>query len=80
MAASSAACGSAVGELRVGVFPSAATFGVSQIVEMPQWQVPAVQVKISVGDPSALAPGLRVGGELDIGIIYQVGESGLALP
>lgn len=75
-----AAGGSTARELRVGVFPSAATFVVSQIVGQPRWQVPAVQVNISIGEPSAVVPGLRVGGELDVGIVYQVGESGLALP
>ncbi|WP_164520273.1 LysR family transcriptional regulator [Specibacter cremeus] len=80
LAAGLAAGGSAVRELRVGAFPSVATFVLSQIVEMPHWQVPSVQVKISIGEPSAVVPGLRVGGELDVGIVYQVGESGLALP
>lgn len=75
-----AAGGSTARELRVGVFPSAATFVVSQIVELPPSQAPTVQVNISIGEPSAVVPGLRVGGELDVGIVYQVGESGLALP
>ena len=80
LAAGAAAGGSAVRELRVGAFPSVATFVLSQIVEMPRWQAPSVQVKISIGEPSSVVPGLRVGGELDVGIVYQVGESGLALP
>ncbi|ALE05274.1 LysR family transcriptional regulator [Arthrobacter sp. ERGS1:01] len=80
LAAGTAAGGNAVRELRVGAFPSVATFVLSQIVEMPRWQAPSVQVKISIGEPSSVVPGLRVGGELDVGIVYQVGESGLALP
>lgn len=80
LAAGVAAGGSAVRELRVGAFPSVAASVVSHIIGLPAWQVPAVQVNIAIGEPSAVVPGLRVGGELDIGIVYQVGESGLALP
>lgn len=80
LAAGVAAGGSAVRELRVGAFPSVAASVISHIIELPAWQVPAVQVNIAIGEPSAVVPGLRVGGELDIGIVYQVGESGLALP
>lgn len=80
LAAGLAAGDTAARELRVGAFPSVSTFVVSQIVELAAWQVPSVQVNISIGEPSSVVPGLRVGGELDVGIIYQVGESGLALP
>ncbi len=80
LAAGLAAGGSPVRHLRVGAFPSLATFVVSQIIESPDWQVPSVQVNISIGEPSAVVPGLRAGGELDLGVVYQVGESGVALP
>ncbi|MCU6482342.1 DNA-binding transcriptional LysR family regulator [Arthrobacter silviterrae] len=80
LAAGKAAGGGAVRELRVGAFPSVAMFVVSQIVKLPHWRDPCVQVNISIGEPSAVVPGLRVGGELDVGIVYHVGESGLALP
>lgn len=80
LAAGQGAEGGTVRELRVGAFPSVATFVLSQIVQLPAWQAPSVQVKISIGEPSAVVPGLRVGGELDVGIVYQVGESGLSLP
>lgn len=80
LAAGLAAGGDAARELRVGAFPSMAAVVAERIAGQPEWQAPAVQLNLSVGEPSTVVPGLRAGGELDVAIVYQVGESGLALP
>ncbi|WP_417233712.1 LysR family transcriptional regulator [Arthrobacter sp.] len=67
-------------ELRVGVFPSAATFVLAGFLESEAWTGSGAQMVISIGEPSAVVPGLRAGGELDAALVYQVGESGLVLP
>lgn len=79
------AAGAAVGqtvvrELRVGVFPSAATFVLGGLLESKPWTESESQLLISIGEPSSVVPGLRAGGELDAALVYQVGESGLVLP
>ena len=35
---------------------------------------------VSVGEPQQTIGGLRSGGELDVALVYQVGQSGLAWP
>jgi DNA-binding transcriptional LysR family regulator len=80
MLAAGASSGSVARELRVGAFPSAATFVLPQLLEAEAWRDTGAQLKISIGEPSAVVPGLRIGGELDAALVYQVGESGLVLP
>jgi DNA-binding transcriptional LysR family regulator len=80
LAAGAAASGEGARELRVGAFPSAATFILAEVLESPLWRETGAQLKISIGEPSAVVPGLRAGGELDAALVYQVGESGLVLP
>lgn len=80
LAAGTAASSSAVSELRVGAFPSAATFILAPVLESSAWKDLGAQLVISIGEPSAVVPGLRAGGELDAALVYQVGESGLVLP
>jgi len=80
LAAGAAAHESGIRELRVGVFPSAATFVLSEFLASADWAASGAQLVISIGEPSAVVPGLRAGGELDAALVYQVGESGLVLP
>lgn len=80
MAAASASVHGSARELRIGAFPSAAMFILADVLESPDWQDLGIQLKITIGEPSTTVPRLRAGGELDLAIIYQVGESGLVLP
>lgn len=80
VAAGNSAGGNSEATLRVGVFPSAATFLLPTVLQSPQWQRQNVSLNIVIGEPSTTVPGLRAGGELDVCIVYQVGESGLVLP
>ena len=80
LAAGVAASGAARRELRIGAFPSAATFILADVLESAQWRQLGAQLKISIGEPSAVVPGVRAGEELDAALVYQVGESGLVLP
>ncbi|KRE81892.1 LysR family transcriptional regulator [Arthrobacter sp. Soil763] len=80
LAAGAAASEGAVRELRIGAFPSAATFILAPVLESEAWQELGARLKISIGEPSAVVPGLRAGGELDAALVYQVGETGLVLP
>lgn len=80
LAAGAAASGDATRELRIGAFPSAAMFILAGVLESTEWQQVRAQLRISIGEPSAVVPGLRSGGELDAALVYQVGESGLVLP
>lgn len=80
LAAGAAASGGTVRELRVGAFPSAATFILADVLESEAWREAGANLKISIGEPSAVVPGLRAGGELDAALVYQVGETGLVLP
>lgn len=67
-------------ELRVGVFPSAALFILAELLESAQWTDLGIQLKATIGEPSTTVPRLRAGGELDLALVYQVGEVGLVLP
>ncbi|GAA4381933.1 LysR family transcriptional regulator [Paeniglutamicibacter cryotolerans] len=80
LAAASATVHGSARELRIGVFPSAAMFILADVLESPDWKDLGIQLKITIGEPSTTVPRLRSGGELDMAIIYQVGESGLVLP
>lgn len=70
----------AIDELRVGVFPSAAMFILGHVLEAPQWRELGIHLKVTISEPSEVVPSLRAGGELDMALVYQVGESGLVLP
>lgn len=80
VAAVSATVHGSVRELRVGVFPSAAMFILADVLESQEWRSLGIQLKITIGEPSTTVPRLRLGGELDVALVYQVGESGLVLP
>ncbi|MDJ0315579.1 LysR family transcriptional regulator [Arthrobacter antibioticus] len=80
IAAGNSAGGSHEATLRVGAFPSAATFIVPMLLDSQVWQSRGVGLLVTIGEPSATVPGLRAGGELDVCLVYQLGESGLVLP
>lgn len=80
MAASAKADAGTGQELRLGIFPSLATFALPRLVGSPAWQDLGINLRISVAEPGQTIQGLRTGGELDVALIYQVGQGGLAWP
>ncbi len=66
--------------LRLGAFPSVATFVLPRILESPAWIATEASLKLHIGEPSQVVPSLRAGGDLDAALVYQVGEAGLVLP
>jgi DNA-binding transcriptional LysR family regulator len=67
-------------ELRLGFFPSLATYVLTRILQNPKWKDLGIDLRVSVAEPSQTIQGLRTGGELDVALVYQVGQSGLAWP
>ncbi|WP_104087525.1 LysR family transcriptional regulator [Arthrobacter sp. GMC3] len=67
-------------ELRLGIFPSLATYVLPRLLRSPQWPDLGINLHVSVGEPQQTIAGLRTGGDLDVALVYQVGQSGLAWP
>ncbi|MCC3271279.1 LysR family transcriptional regulator [Arthrobacter zhangbolii] len=67
-------------ELRLGIFPSLATFALPELLSSPGWQELGISLKLSVAEPAQTIQGLRTGGDLDVALVYQVGQGGLAWP
>ncbi len=67
-------------ELRLGIFPSLATVALPRLLRMPEWQRLGVSLRLFVGEPAHTLQGLRKGGDLDLALVYQVGQAGLAWP
>jgi DNA-binding transcriptional LysR family regulator len=67
-------------ELRLGIFPSLATYVLPRILKNPAWKNLGIDLRVSVAEPAQTIQGLRTGGELDVALVYQVGQSGLAWP
>jgi DNA-binding transcriptional LysR family regulator len=67
-------------ELRLGIFPSLATYVLPPILQNPAWKKLGIDLRVAVAEPAQTIMGLRTGGELDVALVYQVGQSGLAWP
>jgi DNA-binding transcriptional LysR family regulator len=67
-------------ELRLGIFPSLATFALPRLLDSPAWRRLGVSLRVFVGEPGHTLQGLRAGGDLDLALVYQVGQAGLAWP
>jgi DNA-binding transcriptional LysR family regulator len=80
LAAASRSTDSPSQELRLGIFPSLATYVLPDILRNPRWNKLGIELRVSVAEPSQTIQGLRSGGELDLALVYQVGQSGLAWP
>ncbi|MBT8160352.1 MULTISPECIES: LysR family transcriptional regulator [Arthrobacter] len=80
LAAASRSTDSPVQELRVGIFPSLATYVLPDILRNPRWKKLGIELRVSVAEPVQTIQGLRTGGDLDLALVYQVGQSGLAWP
>ncbi|MEZ2390036.1 LysR family transcriptional regulator [bacterium RCC_150] len=80
LAAASRSTDSPAQELRLGIFPSLATYVLPDILRNPRWKKLGIDLRVSVAEPAQTIQGLRSGGELDLALVYQVGQSGLAWP
>ncbi|CEA08312.1 putative hydrogen peroxide-inducible genes activator [Arthrobacter saudimassiliensis] len=80
MAAAARADAAEAHELRLGIFPSLATFALPRLLGTPEWKGLGIDLRTFVAEPAQTIHGLRGGGELDVALIYQVGQSGLAWP
>jgi DNA-binding transcriptional LysR family regulator len=67
-------------ELRLGIFPSLATYVLPVILKKPVWKDLGIDLRVSVAEPAQTIQGLRTGGDVDVALVYQVGQSGLAWP
>ncbi|MGZ5418289.1 MAG: LysR family transcriptional regulator, partial [Aeromicrobium sp.] len=67
-------------ELRLGVFPSLAAPLLPRLLGADAWAGLGFDLKVWVSDPSLTVQRLRGGGELDVALVYQVGQTGLAWP
>ena len=80
MAAASKTQDATTQELRLGIFPSLATYVLPRILRSPAWKDLGIDLKVSVAEPAQTIQGLRTGGDTDVALVYQVGQSGLAWP
>ncbi|MDQ1059056.1 DNA-binding transcriptional LysR family regulator [Arthrobacter globiformis] len=80
MAAASKTQDTTTQELRLGIFPSLATYVLPRILRSPAWKGLGIDLKVSVAEPAQTIQGLRTGGDTDVALVYQVGQSGLAWP
>jgi DNA-binding transcriptional LysR family regulator len=80
LAASSKTHAATSQELRLGIFPSLATYVLPRLLRSTSWPDLGINLKVSVAEPGQTIQGLRTGGELDVALVYQVGQSGLAWP
>lgn len=67
-------------ELRLGIFPSLASSVLPRLLRSKEWPDLGINVHVSVGEPQQSIAGLRAEGEIDLALVYQVGQSGLAWP
>ncbi|WP_125610354.1 LysR family transcriptional regulator [Specibacter cremeus] len=67
-------------ELRLGIFPSLATYVLPRLLRGRDWPDLGIRLRVSVAEPAQTIAGLRTGGELDVALVYQVGQSGIAWP
>ena len=80
MAAAARTQDSASQELRLGIFPSLATYVLPRSCRTRPGRTSGIDLRVSVAEPGQTIQGLRTGGELDVALVYQVGQSGLAWP
>jgi DNA-binding transcriptional LysR family regulator len=80
LAATSRTHDTTVQEVRLGIFPSLATYALPRLLRLPQWPNLGINLKVFVAEPAQTIQGLRTGGELDLALVYQVGQGGLAWP
>lgn len=67
-------------ELRLGIFPSLATFALPRLLGAPDWAGLGIRLRVSVGEPHQTIASLQAGNELDLALVFQVGQTGLGWP
>ncbi len=67
-------------ELHLGIFPSLATYALPRLLGSPGWDQLGIALRVHVGEPNLSIAGLRHDGVLDLALIFQVGQAGLAWP
>lgn len=67
-------------ELRLGIFPSLATHVLPRVLSSAGWKDLGLDLLVWVAEPQQTVQGLRDGGELDVAVIFQVGQGGVAWP
>ena len=80
LAATARAADAAGRELRLGIFPSLATYVLPAVLRGERWRGLGIDLHVSIAEPGQAIQGLRAGGELDVVLVYQVGQAGLAWP
>ncbi|WP_430295762.1 LysR family transcriptional regulator [Sinomonas sp. B1-1] len=79
-AATARAAEAAGRELRLGIFPSLATYVLPVVLRSERWRRLGLDLHVSVAEPGQTIRGLHDRGDLDVVLVYQVGQSGLAWP
>jgi DNA-binding transcriptional LysR family regulator len=79
-AATARAAEAAGRELRLGIFPSLATYVLPGVLRSERWRRLGLDLHVSVAEPGQTIRGLHDRGDLDVVLVYQVGQSGLAWP
>ncbi|ASN52104.1 LysR family transcriptional regulator [Sinomonas sp. R1AF57] len=79
-AATARAAEAAGRELRLGIFPSLATYVLPSVLRSERWRRLGLDLHVSVAEPGQTIRGLHDRGDLDVVLVYQVGQSGLAWP
>lgn len=79
-AATARAAEAAGRELRLGIFPSLATYVLPHVLKSEGWRRLGLDLHVSVAEPGDTVRRLAEGGDLDVVLVYQVGQSGLAWP
>lgn len=74
------ASGKPLQELNLGIFPSLATYALPRLLGSADWDKLGIALRVNVGEPQLTIGGLRRDGDLDIALIFQVGQGGLAWP
>ncbi|EMY35290.1 LysR family transcriptional regulator [Arthrobacter crystallopoietes BAB-32] len=67
-------------EIKLGIFPSLATYVLPRLLGSPDWNGLGISLKVYVAEPGQTIQGLRSGGGLDVALVFQVGQGGLAWP
>lgn len=67
-------------DLRVSIYPSLARLFLPRLLSSPEWEATGLQLRLSVADPSPTIQAMRAGEEIDVALVYRVGESGLSWP
>ena len=79
-AATARAAEAAGHRLRLGIFPSLATYVLPAVLRSDRWRHLGLDLHVSVAEPGETIRGLLAGGDLDVVLVYQVGQAGIAWP